>query len=75
MEPRPVINLDEPIGKIVGRRRPPADPLLLEHSNKEMVKAWMEALPVRMPRRGVYRFRTHEEASEWMTRHTGARKP
>lgn len=74
MESRPVINLDEPIGKVVGRRRPPSDPLRLDHSTIEGAVAWMQALPVRMPPKGVYRFRTHEEANEWMKKHTGPNK-
>jgi hypothetical protein len=71
MQPRPVTNLDEPIGKIVGRRRPPANPLQVAHSNREAAVAWMKALPARMPPRGVYRFKSHEEADLWMKKHTG----
>jgi len=74
MQPRPIINLDEEIGKVVGRRLPPRDTLSLNHSNRKQAAEWMAALPVRLPPRGVYRFRSHEEASQWMTRNTGAIK-
>ncbi|MBL9116897.1 MAG: hypothetical protein JNJ83_17965 [Verrucomicrobiaceae bacterium] len=74
MEPRPVVNVEEFIGKTVGKRRPPSDPLRLDHSNRSQAEAWMNALPVRLPRRGVYRFHSHEEANQWMNYQTGPKK-
>ncbi|MFO1438614.1 MAG: hypothetical protein U1F81_09835 [Verrucomicrobiaceae bacterium] len=75
MQPRPVINVEEFIGKTVGRRVPPRDPLRISDSNKAAAIAWKKAFPYRGAPRGVYRFKTHEEADAWMMKHTGPRKP
>lgn len=65
---KPVINIEEKIDKVVGRRTQAPDPLSVEHSRKEHAIAWRTALGgVRVPR-GVYRFRTHEEADKWLWR-------
>ena len=64
---RTVINLEENIGKQVGRRRPPVDPLRVADSTIHRAIGFHRAFPCRlMPKRGVYRFRTHEEADLWM---------
>ena len=65
-EPRTVINVEETIGKQVGRRKPPTDPLRVEDSKIQRALDYQRAFPCRMPKRGVYRFRTHEEADLWM---------
>lgn len=74
VEARPVINLEETIGKTVGRRRAPRSPLQTMSSNKANAIAWQKALPYRMAPKGVYRFTTHQEAHEWMTQHTGPKR-
>jgi hypothetical protein len=62
----PGINFDEPLGKIVGRRLQAPSALMLETSNQRHSQAWRKALGgIRIPK-GVYRFRTHEEADEWL---------
>jgi hypothetical protein len=71
MEPRPVINIEENIGKTVGRRVAPRDPLSVAQSNKSTAAAWRRALPYRLAPKGVFRFKSHQEANEWMIRHTG----
>jgi hypothetical protein len=64
---RTVINLEENIGKQVGRRRPPTDPLKVADSTMLRAIAYQRAFPCPlMPRRGVYRFNSHEEADLWM---------
>lgn len=64
----PSINQDEFIGKTVGRRRAP-NPLRIVGDEIAESKAWRAALGgIRVPR-GVYRFKTHEEANEWMMKH------
>lgn len=75
MQPRPVVNVEEFIGKTVGRRVPPSDPLRVNDSNKAGALAWRKAFPYRHAPRGVYRFNSHEEAHTWMMRHIGPRKP
>jgi hypothetical protein len=61
------INLDESPGKTVGRRRPPADPLTISKADSPAdARAWQRAFGgLRIPK-GVYRFRTHEEADAWL---------
>ena len=60
---KPFINLEEEPGKVVGRRVATAGDYdrLVENS-----RAIMPRLP--FPK-GLYRFRTHEEADEWMEKH------
>jgi hypothetical protein len=65
-QPRTVINLEETIGKQVGRRKPPTDPLRVADSTIQRAIEFQRAFPCRMPKRGVYRFHTHEEADLWM---------
>ncbi len=60
-----VINIEETIGKTVGRRRPPNHLCPKAHSIKRS-KDWFKAFPVGYTPRGVFRFKTHEEADEWM---------
>ena len=68
MVTQPFINGEEPIAKVVGRRLKAPDALSVRASNKADAIAWRKALGgVNVPR-GVYRFRTHEEANEWLWR-------
>lgn len=64
--PRTVINLEETIGKQVGRRKPPTDPLQVASDTNKLATGLLAASGHRLPRRGVFRFHTHEEADEWM---------
>ena len=66
--PQPVANVDERIDRVVGRRTRPQDPLSLTSHRKADAIAWQRALGgLRVPR-GVHRFRTHDEADEWLWR-------
>jgi hypothetical protein len=59
------VDSTKPIGRVVGRRRPP--PALSSRTDtKEDAIAWRRAFPTPFVPRGVYRFRTHEEADEWL---------
>jgi hypothetical protein len=65
---QPPINVEEKIDRLVGRRTRTPDGLSTATSNKAESIAWRDALGgVRVPR-GVYRFKTHEEADQWLTR-------
>jgi len=57
------INLEDPPGKTVGRRKAPLDPLT---SSKATAQQWQDALKTGGIPKGVYRFKTHEEADEWL---------
>jgi hypothetical protein len=64
----PIVNIEERVDRVVGRRRPPADPLSVSTSRKADADAWRRVLGgLRVPR-GVHRFRTHEEADDWLWR-------
>ena len=69
VEPRPVINVEEFIGKTVGRRVPPSGAGLQKTLNQVMVRQERGVCP-----RGVYRFRTHEDADAWMMRMTSRKR-
>lgn len=62
---RPVVNIDEKIGKTVGRRRA-GDPLLVAPGDKARKRDMQKAgfFP-RFPK-GVFKFRSFEEADAWM---------
>lgn len=61
----PIVNLEEKPGKVVGKipRRTPAE--FLERMAKQY-----EAMGLKLPYpKGVYRFKTFEEANEWEWKH------
>ncbi len=65
---QPSINVEEKIDRFVGRRTKTPDGLSLAGSTKANSIAWQKAFGgLRIPR-GVYRFKTHEEADAWLWR-------
>jgi len=68
---KPIINLEETIGKTVGRRGAPADSLKYALGLQKMFGHTTWRSPIR---RGVYRFHTHEEADAWMMNYLVRRK-
>lgn len=61
----PVVNIQEKLGKIVGRRGKP-DPLRIYPGEIDDAKAWRRSFGgVRVPK-GVFRFSSHQGANEWM---------
>jgi hypothetical protein len=65
---QPLINVEEKIDRIVGRRTKTPNALSTATSNKAGSIAWRKAFGgLRIPR-GVYRFKTHEEADQWLWR-------
>ena len=70
-----IVNTDESIDKIVGRRTRVPDPLSVERSRKADAIAWREAFGSLHVPKGVYRFRTHEEADEWLWRMIARPRP
>jgi hypothetical protein len=65
---KPLINVEEQVDRFVGRRTKTPDALSVVHSNKRDAIAWRDALGGPRIPRGVYRFKTHEEADEWLWR-------
>jgi hypothetical protein len=65
---QPHVNVEEKIDRFVGRRTETPDGLSTATSNKAASIAWQKAFGgVRVPR-GVHRFKTHEEADQWLLR-------
>jgi len=65
---RPFINSEEKIDKIVGRRTRTPDPFKSGMQLQSLAVELHRSLGHRWAPKGVYRFRTHEEADEWMNR-------
>ncbi len=65
-----MINLEETIGKAVGRTNPPRDPLAAAGALQRTAGSLFKAYGHRLPPRGVYRFKSHEEADEWWNQNT-----
>jgi hypothetical protein len=61
-----IINLEDKIGKTVGRRRPPEDALAAGFAMQETLNEVLKSSGHRLAPRGVFRFRSHEEADAWM---------
>ncbi len=51
--------------KVVGRRAMPSGLRVREQAKAEAL-AWRQAFPSPFLPKGVYRFRSHEEADEWL---------
>lgn len=66
----PIVNLEETIGKTVGRRGAPVDSLKYALGLQKMFSGTTWRSPIR---RGVYRFHTHEEADAWMMNYLARR--
>ena len=63
---QPFINVEEKIDRFVGRRTKAPNALSTATSNKANAIAWRKAFGgARIPR-GVFRFKTHEEADQWL---------
>lgn len=62
------LNVDDPIGRVVGRRTKAADPLAVSETEKADAEAWRQTFGGLRVAKGVYRFRSHEEADAWLWR-------
>ena len=65
----PVVNIDDPVGKIVGKRRPPSK-LICSPQETEANRQWAAAGFFPRIKKGVYRFKSHEEADQWLMDHS-----
>jgi hypothetical protein len=64
----PFVNVEEEIDRFVGRRMATPDALSTATSSKAESIAWRKALGGTSVPRGVHRFKTLEEADEWLWR-------
>ncbi len=70
-----IVNLEEKIGKTVGRRTAP-DPLQIQPGEIADAEAWSRAFrAMRGVRPGVYRFHSHEEADAWLMKYFTQKTP
>jgi len=63
-----VINVEEHIDRVVGRRTKVRNPLSVASSRKADALAWRRAFGGLAVRPGVYRFVSHAEADAWLWR-------
>lgn len=61
---KPIINLDDPVVKTGSQPAP--DLPAVGGASKVDVNPPQEMITQNIPRKGVYRFKTFEEADEWM---------
>lgn len=64
----PFINVEEQIDKIVGRRTRTPDGFQAGMKLQTLAVELHRSFRHRWAPKGVYRFKTHEEADEWMNR-------
>ena len=64
----PFINVEEKIDRIVGRRAKAPDSLKAGMQLQSLGAELHKSFQHRWCPKGVYRFKTHEEADEWMTK-------
>jgi len=62
------INLEEKIDRLAGRRAKMPEALSTATSNQADAIAWRKALGGARVPRGAHRFKTHEEADQWLWR-------
>ena len=71
---KPVINIEEKIGKTVGRRTLPRDAfafgMALQKTGADLSRAFGQP---RFPR-GAFKFHSHEEADAWLMKYLTKRK-
>ncbi|MFM8716655.1 MAG: hypothetical protein ACKOF3_07725 [Spartobacteria bacterium] len=65
---KPVINIEDPVGKVVGRRTAPAK-LVSTPQETEANRQWAKAGFFPRIKRGVYKFKSEEEADQWLMDH------
>lgn len=64
----PVINIDDPVGKVVGRRTKLTERSYIDYALglQKTLRGFSRA---RFPK-GVFRFKSHEEADQWLKDHS-----
>lgn len=65
-----IINMEETIGKTVGRRKPSRDHIAAASILQKTSNDLLRACGHKIGRRGVFRFNSHEEADAWWTENT-----
>jgi hypothetical protein len=63
---QPLVNVEERIDRFVGRRAPTTDSLKAGMQLQETSAKLHQSFKHRWMPKGVYRFKSHEEADAWM---------
>ena len=63
----PVVNIEDPVGKVVGKRANLSERNYIDYA-LAMQKSLRGFSQPRFPR-GVFRFKSHEEADQWLMDH------
>ncbi len=71
----PIVNLQENIGKTVGRRKAPRNAFAYAMGLQSTVATFQRTLKRGLCPRGVYRFHSHEEADAWMMKMISRSRP
>ena len=61
----PVVNIEDPVGKVVGKRVPPTK-LISSSQETEANRQWAATGFSPRIKKGVYKFKSHEEADQWL---------
>ena len=64
----PIVNIEENIGKTVGRRVAPRDSFRFAMGLQQTAIEVERSMKRSLCPKGVFRFPTHEEADEWMVK-------
>ncbi len=65
---KPVVNVEEKIGRVVGKRTKTPSGFETGMKLQSVAAQLHTSLKQRWAPKGVYRFKSHEEADEWMNR-------
>ena len=71
---KPIINLEETIGKTVGSRKVPADAFEYGMQVQRVGAQLQRRLGAQSHPRGVFKFHSHEEADAWLLKYQAWRK-
>jgi hypothetical protein len=63
----PVVNIEDPVGKVVGKRAKLTESNYIDYALG--MQKCLGSFPQSKFPRGVYRFKSHEEADQWLMDH------
>ena len=63
---KPIVNIQDPVKKTVGKRTPPKDSFAAGMKLQELAVERLKSSDSRFVPKGVYRFQSHNEADRWM---------
>jgi hypothetical protein len=64
----PVVNIDDPVGKVVGKRANLTQENYIDYAMS--LQNSLRGFPQPKIPKGVFRFKTHEDADQWLMDHS-----